>query len=91
MKNLKIFFAISIMVLTVIFCLAACGKQGVFSEKSENNAGNESENTINIIDTNNHETDNIIYNNRKVNESEILAFFDMTNYFVFLLQLLFLQ
>ena len=78
MINLKIYFAISIMVLTVIFCLASCGKQGGASEKSENNAGNESENTINIIDTNNHETDNIIYNNREVNESEILAFFDMT-------------
>ena len=78
MKNSKIYFAILIMVLTVIFCLASCGKKGVYSEKSENNAGNESENTINIIDTNNHETDNIIYNNREVNESEILAFFDMT-------------
>lgn len=49
MKKSKIYFAISIIILTVIFCIVSCGKQGGISEKSKNNAADESENTINII------------------------------------------
>ena len=36
MKNLKIYFAISIMVLTVIFCLASCGGKGVDTDTEKN-------------------------------------------------------
>ena len=57
----------------ILLSFAFCGKQMVSSEKNESNIENETENSTDITDTSNHETDNI-----KVKESEILNFFDMT-------------
>ena len=70
LRKLLIFIVFSAIIL---LSFASCEKQVVSSGKSESNIENETENSADITDTNNHETDNI-----KVKESEILDFFDMT-------------